>query len=229
MRSYPSIAQALSFGTEEKVAYLDQCLKVSRYNEDAWVRFAQMARRGELNDENKRIAVGHLASLSQTFAGYPDFIWRVFDDLIEVAVTGEKIKQYESVLAQFQKAKRADLACEARLKLTQLQVAESKQPAALAGLTASVREYSTEGRYVPKLLKRMEEVAPYVKGGPAQVANMYIDLVPGMIIYYKSDNTVYFKKMRDQAKLFFEQNSLTQEAATLDARIVQARAAIGKR
>jgi hypothetical protein len=61
------------------------------------------------------------------------------------------------------------------------------------------------------------------------VAKLYIDLVPGMIIYYKSDSTIYFKKMRDQAKLFFEQNSLTQEAATLEARITQARAAIGKR
>jgi hypothetical protein len=186
-----------------------------------------MARRGELLDDNKKIALGHLASLNQTFANYPDFIWRVFDDLIEVATAAEKTKHYESVLQLFQKAKRADLACDARLKLTELLMAQAKNTAALAGLTASVREYSTEGRYVPKLLKKMEEAAADVKGGPAQVAQLYVDLIPGMITYYRSDTTTYYKKMREQAKTFFEQNNLTQAAATLETRVIQAKAAVG--
>src|SRR5262249_46084764 len=40
MRAYPSIARAASFDIKDKVAYLDRCLKVSKYNEDAWLQFA---------------------------------------------------------------------------------------------------------------------------------------------------------------------------------------------
>ena len=43
MRAYPSIVRAASLGTKEKVAYLDRCLKVSKYNEDAWLRLADLA------------------------------------------------------------------------------------------------------------------------------------------------------------------------------------------
>ncbi len=226
MRAYPAIAHVSKFDTKEKVAYLQQCLKVSKYNEDAWLNFALLAKRGELKDENKKIALTQLASLNQTFAPYPDFIWKIFDDLIDVATPAEKIKQYDSVLAQFEKAKRADLACDARLKLTELLVEQAKPTTALTGLTNSVRKFPTEGRYVPKILKKMEDVAPSVKGGPAQVAAVYVDLIPGLILFYRSDTNIYSKKMTDQARLFLQANNLTQATNTLEARIVQAKASL---
>jgi hypothetical protein len=226
MRVYPSIATANKLETKEKVAYLQQCLKVSKYNEDAWLHFARLAKRGELKDENKKIALTQLASLNQTFAPYPDFIWKIFDDMIEVATPAEKIKQYDAVLAQFEKGKRADLACDARLKLTELLVEQSKNTTALTGLTTSVRKFPTEGRYVPKILKMMEDVAPSVKGGPNQVAAVYVDLIPGLVVYYRSATNIYCKKMTDQARTFLQQNNLTQAANTLEARIVQAKASL---
>jgi hypothetical protein len=226
MRAYPSLAQACSFDVSEKVKYLDRCLKVSKYNEDAWVQFALLARNGELADENKKIAVRHLGSLSDTFAAYPDFIWRIFDDLVAVSTPDERIKQYAGMQTQFEKAKRPDLACDARLKLTEVLVAESKQSAALAGLTALVKKYPTEGRYVPRMMTKMEAVADSVKGGPAQVAGLYADLIPGMIVYYRSDSTAYSKKMTEQARAFMQEHNLKQAAATLDSRIQQARSKI---
>ena len=226
MRVYPSIANASKLETKEKVAYLQHCLKVSKYNEDAWLHFARLAKNGELKDENKKIALTQLASLNQTFAPYPDFIWKIFDDMIEVATPAEKIKQYDAVLAQFEKGKRADLACDARLKLTELLVEQAKNSTALTGLTTSVRKFPTEGRYVPKILKMMEDVAPSVKGGPNQVAAVYVDLIPGLVVYYRSDTNIYCKKMTDQARTFLQQNNLTQAANTLDARIVQAKASL---
>lgn len=226
MRVYPAIAQANKSDTKEKVAYLEQCLKVSKYNEDAWLQFALLAKRGELNEENKKLAVAKLASVNQTFSAYPDFIWRVIDDMIEAVPPAEKIKQYEGVLAQFEKAKRADLACDARLKLTEIQIEQSKHAAALTGLTASVNKFPTEGRYVPKILHKMEEVSLKVPNGPAKVAQVYVDLIPGMIVYYRNDTNIYYRKMRDQAKVFFEQNNLTQATTTLEARIATAKASI---
>jgi hypothetical protein len=223
MRVYPSLAQAQSFDIKEKVKYLDRCLKVSKYNEDAWLQFAQLAKRGELNDENKKIAQGHLASLSVTFAGYPDFIGRIFEDLIEVSTPLERIKQYESVQAQFEKSKRPDLACAARLKLTDLLIEQSKQSTAFAALTTIVKKYPSEGRYVPKMMKKLETVAASVKGGPAQVAGLYADLIPNMIVYYRSDTTTYAKKMTEQARAFMQEHNLTQASATLENRIQEAR------
>jgi hypothetical protein len=70
----------------------------------------------------------------------------------------------------------------------------------------------------------MEDVAGNVKGGPAQVAQLYIDLIPSTIVYYKSDN-IYTKKMKEQARTYFQANNLTQASATLEARIA---AALGK-
>lgn len=223
MRAYPSLAIANSFDVKDKVKYLDQCLKVSKYNEDAWLQFALLARRGELNDENKKIALGHLARLSETFASYPDFIWRIFDDLIEVSTPAERVKQYESVQAQFEKAKRPDLTCDARLKLTDLLIEQSREPAAFAGLTTFVKKYPTEGRYVPKMMNKMETLAPSVKGGPAQVAGLYADLIPGMITYYGSDTTAYARKMTEQARAFMKEHNLKQASATLENRIQAAK------
>jgi hypothetical protein len=226
MRAYPGIARAASLGTREKIAYLDQCLKVSRYDEDAWLQLALMARRGELNAENKKTALSRLATLKQTFVNYPDFVWRVFTDLIEVADNAEKIKQGGSLLKQFQKPGRADLVCDARLWLTELLVAQGKHAQAFSGLQATVGGYATEGRYVPKLVQKMEELSAKVKSGPAQVAQVYITLLPAMITYYKSDSSVYYKRMREQATKFLAQHNLMQAATTLEARIAVAKASL---
>jgi hypothetical protein len=228
MRLYPTLANAGMFDVQEKVKYLDQCLKVSKYNEDAWLQFAQLAKRGELNDENKKIAREHLSRLSQTFATYPDFIWRIFDDLIEVSTPAERIKQYESVQTQFEKNKRPDLACDARLKLTDLLIAESKQSTAFAGLTTFVKKYPTEGRYVPKMMKQMEAVAGSIKGGPAQVAAIYAELIPAMIVYYRSDSTVYARKTTEQARAFMQEHNLKQASTTLENRIKEARSKVSR-
>jgi hypothetical protein len=229
MRIYPALALAGAFDTREKVAYLDRCLKVSKYNESAWLEIARLAKAGDLADDNKKIAVGHLASLSQTFAAYPDFIWRIFDDLAEVATPAERIKQYESVQTQFEKAKRPDLACDARLKLTDLLIADSKQATALAALTTLVKKYPNEGRYVPKMLRQMETVAPSVKDGPTKVASLYTEMIPAMIVYYGSDTISYSAKTIEQARAFMQEHNLKQASATLETRIQGARAKLKAR
>src|SRR5262249_48657831 len=93
-----------------------------------------------------------------------------------------------------------------------------------SGLITTVKAFPTEGRYVPKLMRQMEEAAPSVKGGPAQVAQVYVDLLPGMIVYYKSDTVGYYKTMREQARAFFQQHNLSQMESALELRIAQAKA-----
>jgi hypothetical protein len=223
MRLYTSIAAEEKFDAKEKVKYLDRCLKLSKYNEEAWVHFARLAKTGELSGENKKIVTSHLATLSTTFAAYPDFIWHMYEELLETFPAAERTKQLASIQAQFEKASRPDLACEARMKITELLIADSKAGAALPGLTTLVKKFPTEGRYIPKMLKLMEESATGVKTGPTQVASIYLDIVPAMIVYYGSDQNGYYRKMASQARAYLQQNNLTQMIATLDTRVEQAK------
>lgn len=226
MRLYTSIAAEEKFDAKEKVKYLDRCLKLSKYNEDAWVQFARLAKAGELSGENKKVVSSHLTTLATTFAGYPDFIWRMYEDMLETFPPTDRTKQLASIQTQFEKATRPDLACEVRMKITELLVAESKAGAALPGLTTLVKKFPNEGRYVPKLLKQMEDAAAGVKNGPNQVASVYLDLVPGMIAYYGSDQNGYYRKMATQARAYLQQNNLTQATATLETRVQQAKSQI---
>jgi hypothetical protein len=58
---------------------------------------------------------------------------------------------------------------------------------------------------------------------------VYINLLPAMITYYKSDTSVYYKRMREQAAAFFKQHNLTQAAATLEARVAVAKAGLRRK
>ena len=73
------------------------------------------------------------------------------------------------------------------------------------------------------MLKKAETVAPSVKGGPAQLAGLYSDMVAGMITYYGSDSTVYAKTMIQQARAFVQEQDLKQASANLENRIREAK------
>ena len=76
------------------------------------------------------------------------------------------------------------------------------------------------------MLKTMENVAPTVKGGPAQVGQVYLEVIPTLIVYYRSDSNIYCKRLIDQARSFLQANNLTQMSATLETRIVQAKTSL---
>jgi hypothetical protein len=224
MRAYPGLCKQLNLDAKARVEYIDRCLKVSPYNESAWLAFAQMAKSGALDADQKRVVLAHLASLCKRFAGYPDFIWKVFDDLLTAETDAkERIKQYELVVGQFERAGRPDLACDARLKITQLLAAEEKWQTAGQGLVFTIRKFPTEGRYVPKLTAKLQEVSKNYKGGTEEAAKLYLELIPGMVQYYKDDTSEYCVKMYNQAMQFFRDNNLGKYADALKTKVDIAR------
>jgi len=229
MQAYPIIAQELAFTPADRIAYLDKCLKVSRYNEDAWLQFAKLAKDGVLSGEHKRIAQARLGTLQATFKDYPDFVWRVLDDLTQVSATSaEKVKAFEPAVQLFEKLGRADLACAARLRMSQVQADDNKLQLAFNGLLLTIRRFPNEGRYIPRLLQEAELLAPKVNG-VTQVASLYADLVPEMITYYKSETDEYCQKMEEQARQFMSQQNLGPALGQFDARVAKARAALRTR
>ena len=73
---------------------------------------------------------------------------------------------------------RPDLACEARLKLVEYQTEAKDHRKAFDGLAVTVRKFPEEGRYVPKMVTRMQDVAKDVKGGDALMAKFWLEILP---------------------------------------------------
>jgi hypothetical protein len=230
MRTYPWLCKELELDAKARVAYLDRCLKVSAFNESAWLSFVQMAKQGELDTNQKQLVLAHLSAMNKTFADYPDFIWRVFDDLLTVQPDArERVKLYEAVVALFEKHGRPDLACDARLKIADELTGQEKWQTAAQGLNTTIRKFPTEGRFIPKLTLKLQEVSKNYKGGNEALAKLYLELVPAMVTYYEGDTGEYYTKMYDQALAFLQDSKMDKAAADLKQATDQARALAGKK
>jgi hypothetical protein len=218
MRAYPWLSKRLELDLKARVAFLDRCLNVSPHNEECWTEFARMARSGELES---RIARNRLFSLCQTFSGSPDFISRLFDDLMTVQPDADaRLTLYRQALVLFEKTSlhRADLACEARLKITQELCAQENWQLAGRGLCATIRKFPTEGRYVPRMTKKLQDISGNYKGGVAELAKLYLEVVPALRDYYHGEGE-FLAALFDQAKQFLHDNGLSKQEAALKAKV----------
>jgi hypothetical protein len=229
MRAYSWLGERLGWNVRTRLAYLDRTLQVSRYNEDAWTEFGRLVRDGDLQADQKQVVLAHLASLSKTFAAYPDFVRKLLDDLVAVQPDpGERIKLYEHAVKLFESGGRADLACNARLQITDLLCDQKKWKPAAQGLIVTVKKFPTEGRYVPRMTRRLQDVCRNYKGGTTQLAQLYLELVPAMLAYYVGDESDYTKAMYEQALAFLQDNQLDTLAAQLRAIAARAGALQGR-
>jgi hypothetical protein len=224
MRAFPLVCRQPGLDIKARVAYLDRCLKVAAHNEEAWLEFARMVRSGELKEESeKRVARMHLQSLSHTFGRSPDFVWKLYDDLLAVQTSPrERLKLYQQALASFEKptGARPDLACAARMNITGELCAEEKWQTAARGLIATIRKFPTEGRFVPKMTGKLRELSAKYKGGTTELAQLYLDIVPGLQAYYRGDGK-YLEVMFDQAVQFFQEHNLQKYETALRIRVQQ--------
>jgi hypothetical protein len=224
MRAYPWLCRRLRLGARERVAYLDSCLKVSPYNEAAWLECVRLVKANELQADQKRTVLGHLPLLYDKFANYPDFLSRVLDGLLLVEPSPrERIRFYDRAVALFERTGRADLACAARLKVTELWCEQGEWQTAANGLIRTIRKFPKEGRYLPDLTKKLQEVARNYKGGSTRLADLYLELVPALIAHYPQEGSEYATTMYKQAMAYLEDNQLNKHATTLEAQAKRAR------
>ena len=209
MRVFPSLCEQLNLDNKAKIAYLDKCLKLTVYSDEAWRELGKLASSGVTGDEAKKLTE-LLNTVNKTFAKYPDFIARILEGglLDVVPKIPDRIKVCEKTLAQFEAVKRPDLVCGLRLQIADLQAADEKWKAAADGLTQTIRKYATEGRYIPKLTGKLGEIAPKLPGGVKNTGALYVELIPAMITYYRSDQGEFTKQMIDQAFTFCADHQL---------------------
>jgi hypothetical protein len=220
MRAYPLYRERKNLTPAQQVAYLRKVLEIFPSAERAWLALAELYREGTTADHSTAVSTVNRAFT--TFARFPDFFWAIQDDLI-TAVKDRLVRTslYEKSVLSFEALGRPDLACEARLKLVDYQVEAKEYKKAADGLAQTVRKFPAEGRYVPKMMDRLEEVCRLMKGktGTDLLARFYLEVLPKVPRKRGSEPSQYCIKLYEKAVAFFKENNRPREAALLEQQL----------
>jgi hypothetical protein len=218
MRAFPVIRDKKELSTRQQLAYLNRVLALYPMCDAAWLELAALHRDGKLTDAAEATRLVNKAL--STFARFPDFSWQVVADLL----TPQKDRTYrtqtfEKMATAYENLGRPDLACEARLKLVDYQ-ADSKDEAdrrkAFNGLAQTVRKFPDEGRYVPRMVTRMQEVSKEIRGGDNLMAKFYLEILPRVPARRGDEVSAYYIKLHEQAIEYLKDVKKTKEAATVE-------------
>src|SRR5262249_43402317 len=84
MRSFPLLRDQLGLDVPAQMAYLDKAMGVNPYNEDAWQTLAKLSKEGKIDKGQGKKMVTYANKLLATFKKFPDFTWKVMNDLLAV-------------------------------------------------------------------------------------------------------------------------------------------------
>lgn len=220
MQYFTDIAEANSFDAKKKIQYLRDVLRMSGFNESAWLELARMASAGEATGDNKTSILEQTERLLTTFALYPDFSWKVAGDLMTVQT--DKLNRnrfYERLTVLYENARRPDLACEARLKWADFLGEEKKFGIAATGLAQTIKKFPDEGRYIPKMIDKLKETCGQfsnAKEGKEFLGKAYLELLRSMNPKRGNEITKYFIKMSGEALAFFKEEKKTKETTEIE-------------
>jgi hypothetical protein len=217
MGFFPDVARAAELDARKKVQFLLGVLKLSAYNEPAWLELARMCRDGEVPENTKSLVLEQTQLLLSAFAKYPDFSWKVAGDLVSIQKdVGVRNRFVGSLATLYETANRPDLTCEARLKWADL-LGEAKQWAAAAtGLSTTIKKFPNEGRYIPRMLDKLKDVCKEFGGGKEYLAKTYLELVRKVDPKRGDEVTRYFVQLSGDALAFFQAEKKAKEAAEVE-------------
>lgn len=222
MSAYPSLLQAAGWNTNEEIVFLNDLIELSPGNEQAWTTVARLARDGKIETASFRLMNTMFEKLFRTFANFPDFTWTVFDDLVSFQKNVKQRNRYfERLVQMYEAAGRPDLACEARILLSDYLVEEGRTKDVLNGLAFTITKFPEEGVFVPKLLDKIEVLAANIKDSEPQVLQLYqklLQLIPPKRGDRASD---YYMSMLDRAAKKFKAAGQTQQAQAYEGQLAK--------
>lgn len=228
MRSYPALREELQLDIAGQLAFLEQVIKLCPWNVSAWTWLASISKSEELDAKQQKQMLAVLSGLFDSFAVFPDFTWTLFDDLIAFEKVPQKRNQlYARLLTLYVSAQRPDLACEARLKLTDHLVNDEKSLDAINGLAATIMAFPDEGRYVPRMLDRLEQLCVGVKGADEELLKFYASFLPVIPQKRGNDPSKYCMEMFERGIAKFKEFGQPQLAAIYEAQLAKIRAGSG--
>ncbi len=220
MAVYPMIRERMDLPIPEQIIFLNKVIELCPGNESAWRTLAAMSRDGVLTKEHNKAMQAILRKVFTVFARAPDFTWEIFDDLVAyMDIPKQRNKLYGELIALYVNAKRPDLACEAILKYTDYLVEDKQDEEAIGVLQNTILAFAHEGRYVPRMLDKMEQIYGDTEGAPRAIAMFYQQLLPQIPEKRGDRASPYCLQMYERGIQRLAAAGFAPQAAALKARL----------
>jgi len=208
MRSFDQLITGAKLDINDQEELISDVIKLCPGNSAAWTSLAELSTEYvEQRKSNRSKMLKKITVMFRTFENFPDFTWKIFDSMIEFETdTKKRNKLYAKLLAHYVSIERPDLACEARLKLTDYLVADGEQADAVEGLAATIVAFPSEGRYVPKMLDRIDQICQSDESLNSQRVEFYTRFIPLVPKYRGSTPSKFCIKTFERAIQLFEQS-----------------------
>jgi hypothetical protein len=230
MQSYDAICEQAELDTTKKLNLLHQVIQYNPGCEEAWLAVARLARESNGEKKYNKQFQAVLTQLFTTFATIPDFTWKVFGDLAAYYPEGKpRAAMYERLIQMYESAGRPDLACEARLAWVEMIAPQDRKLDAILGLAASIKKFPGEGRYIPKLLDKIEQLATEVKDAEQHLVQFYVDILPLVPQMRGNSPSPFAIKMFERGIGVFNRYNQPQLAMAAQAEMEKIRAGMGRR
>lgn len=209
----PYFAEKHQLTPPKKLNYLEQLKDLCLGHEGVWREVSEMAANPEVKRNQKSALRKLVSDLFRTFSKHPDFTWEIFDSLVDSEEdNSERSKLYERLVLMYTKVERPDLACEARLKVAQLQVAEGEKIDAVKGLSETIYAFPDEGRYVPKMLDQVELICSDIEDSDKHLLAFYDRFLPRIPPFRGTSPNKFCVSMYERAIKLFREHNLTDVA-----------------
>ena len=159
MKAYPMLLKKAELDVPQQLLFLNQVIQFCPGNETVWQTLAKMFTRRRGGEGAKQTDDAGVDRLFATFAAVPDFTWTVFDDLIaSKSLPSNATISTSGWSSSYEQAGRPDLACEGRLKYTDYLLRGRALQGCRRGAGLHRHEVPHDGRFVPKLLDKLDKV-----------------------------------------------------------------------
>jgi len=225
MTAFPFLAEKASMDVVKRFLFLRDTLELCPGNQAAWSALARMSSDPLVRKKHRKDMLAILDQLFVTFARFPDFTWTIFDDLIafEEAIK-QRIGYYERLVTLYELQGRPDLACEARLRLADMLVENAQTNDAIQGLAFSIMKFPEEGRYVPRMLDKLEALSGNDDGARQQLLTFYQTFLPRIPTKRGDRPSPYCIEMYERAIKRFQEAGQSQLVQVLSAQLALIRA-----
>ena len=230
MEAWPMLEEQADLDVGEQLALLREVIRLSPGNEEAWTALAKLSAGDQIEKKHHKAMMTALDALFTTFARFPDFTWTVFEDLVAFQTDAKlRNKLYERLVALYEAADRPDLACEARLKLTSLLVADKQSTPAIEGLAYTIKKFPDEGRYVPQMLDQLEAISKGTPGADVKLLQFYREFLPRIPQMRGSSPSEYCMAMFQRGIDRYKAAGQDQVAQALSAELAKIKAGQGRK
>lgn len=230
MKAYPMIRDVLKMDTAAQLTFLNQVIRLSPGSEGAWQAMAQMSRENKIDADQHRAMMASVDSLFRTFANFPDFTCKIFDDMVAFQNNPkQREKLYEKLVGFYSAAGRPDLSCETILKYADYLESERRAKEAIPWLAGSIQQMPGEGRYVPQMLDRLEDISKDVEGSQEALLRFYQEFLPKIPQMQNNSPSQYCVEMFERAIRRFKQANRNELVGRYEAQLILIKAGRGQR